>query len=112
MAQPTEPKTVTVYQDENGKEPFTDWLNDLRDQKGRRAILKRIGRLEQGLYGDCEPVGEGVSELRIFLGPGYRVYLGEEGDNIVVLLSGGDKGSQDRDIKAAKEFWKEYKDHG
>jgi putative addiction module killer protein len=64
------------------------------------------------LYGDCEPVGEGVSELRIFLGPGYRVYFGEEGDNIVVLLSGGDKGSQDKDIKAAMDFWKEYKDHG
>ncbi|HOO82863.1 MAG TPA: type II toxin-antitoxin system RelE/ParE family toxin [Alphaproteobacteria bacterium] len=112
MAQPTEPKTVMVYQDENGKEPFTDWLNGLRDQKGRRAILKRIGRLELGLYGDCEPVGEGVLELRIFLGPGYRVYFGEDGDNIVVLLSGGDKGSQDRDIKTAKEFWKEYKDHG
>lgn len=111
MVQIVEPKQVIVYQDENGKEPFTDWLNDLRDQKGRRVILKRIGRLEQGLYGDCEPVGEGVSELRIFLGPGYRVYFGEEDGHIVVLLCGGDKGSQDRDIKVAKEYWKEYKAH-
>lgn len=112
MAQATEPKRVIVYHDASGKEPFTDWLHGLRDPKGRRAILKRIGRLEQGLYGDCEPVGEGVSELRLFIGPGYRVYFGEEADHIVVLLCGGDKSSQDRDIKAAKVYWKEYKAHG
>ncbi|MEZ5814401.1 MAG: type II toxin-antitoxin system RelE/ParE family toxin [Alphaproteobacteria bacterium] len=91
MVQATEPKQVIVYQDESGKEPFTDWLNDLRDQKGRRAVLKRVGRLEHGLYGDCKPVGEGVSELRIFVGPGYRVYFGEEDGHIVVLLCGGDE---------------------
>ena len=84
----------------------------LRDQKGRRFILRRISRLEQGLYGDCRPVGEGVLELRIFFGPGYRVYFGEEASRIVILLYGGDKDSQDRDIEAAKEYWKEYKDHG
>lgn len=106
------PKRVRVYQDASGKEPFTDWLNGLRDQKARRAILQRIGRLEQGLYGDCEPVGDGVLELRMFLGPGYRVYFGEDGDTVVVLLCGGDKGSQNRDIKAAKDYWKEYKNHG
>lgn len=84
----------------------------LRDQKGRRAILKRVGRLEYGLYGDCEPVGEGVSELRLFIGPGYRVYFGEEADHIIVLLCGGDKSTQDKDIKTAKEYWKEYKSNG
>lgn len=112
MVRPAEPKKVIVFQDEKGREPFTDWFNDLKDQKGRRAILKRIGRLEYGLYGDCEPVGEGVSELRLFIGPGYRVYFGEEGGQVVVLLCGGDKGTQGRDIKAAKAFWKEYKAHG
>jgi len=112
MTRDATPKKVIVYQDENGKEPFTDWLNDLRDQNGRRAIIKRIGRLEHGLYGNCESVGEGVSELRIFLGPGYRVYFGEEVGRIVVLLCGGDKGSQNKDIKAAKAYWKEYKAHG
>jgi putative addiction module killer protein len=71
-----------------------------------------VRRLESGLYGDCEPVGEGVSELRMFFGPGYRVYFGEDGDDIVILLCGGDKSSQRRDIKAAKAYWKEYKDHG
>ncbi|MCB9983653.1 MAG: type II toxin-antitoxin system RelE/ParE family toxin [Rhodospirillales bacterium] len=112
MVHATEPKTVTVYNDENGREPFSEWLETLRDQKGRRAILKRVGRLEYGLYGDCEPVGEGVSELRLFIGPGYRVYFGEEADHIIVLLCGGDKSTQDKDIKTAKEYWKEYKSNG
>jgi putative addiction module killer protein len=112
MAQPTEPKIVLAYQDAGGHEPFTEWLNALRDPKGRRAILRRIDRLGQGLYGDCEPVGEGVSELRVFLGPGYRVYFGEDAGHIVILLCGGDKDTQARDIKAAKDYWKEYKSHG
>ncbi|KXK36340.1 MAG: addiction module killer protein [Nitrosomonas europaea] len=112
MVQATEPKTVIIYQDDKGKELFTEWLDGLRDQRGRRFILRRIGKLEQGLYGDCRPVGEGVSELRIFFGPGYRVYFGEEAGHMVILLCGGDKDSQDRDIQAAKAYWKEYKDHG
>ncbi len=74
--------------------------------------MKRIGRLEYGLYGDCESVGDGVSELRIFLGPGYRVYFAEEVRHIVVLLCGGDKSTQDKDIKTAKTYWKEYKANG
>lgn len=110
--QPTGPKTVIVYQDAGGKEPLTEWLHGLRDQKGRRSILTRVGRLEQGLFGDCRSVGEGVSELRIFFGPGYRIYFGEETGCIVVLLCGGDKSTQERDIQAAKAYWKEYKDHG
>lgn len=105
------PRKVIVYQNESGKEPFTDWLNGLRDKRGRRAILKRIGRLEHGLYGDCEPVGESVSELRLFIGLGYRVYFGEQDGHGVVLLCGGDKGSQHKDIKTAKAYWKEYKAH-
>jgi putative addiction module killer protein len=112
MTRGVEPKTVLVYQDTNGREPFTAWLNSLRDQKGRRIILQRIGRLEQGLYGDCESVGEGVLELRIFFGPGYRVYFGEEANQLVILLIGGDKGTQTRDIKTAKAYWKEYQTHG
>lgn len=112
MAASTKPKTVLIYQDANGREPFTEWLDGLRDPKGRRVVLQRIGRLEQGLYGDCRPVGEGVSELRIFLGPGYRVYFGEEAGQIVILLCGGHKDTQTRDIKTAREFWKEYKAHG
>jgi putative addiction module killer protein len=111
MANATQPKQIIVFRDGNGHEPFSDWLDGLRDAKGRRAVLQRIGRLEYGLYGDCKPVGEGVSELRIFLGAGYRVYFGEEDGRIVVLLCGGDKGSQEKDIKAAKAYWKEHKAH-
>ena len=105
------PKRVLVYADANHKEPFTDWLNELRDIMGRKRILARVARLEQGNYGDCEPVGEGVRELRLFFGPGYRVYFGEDANSIVVLLCGGDKASQNQDIKQAKAYWKEYLDY-
>jgi putative addiction module killer protein len=105
------PKRVVAYMTVNGKEPFTDWLNDLRDVIGRKRILARISRLQDGNYGDCEPVGEGVSELRMFFGGGYRVYIGERGDNLVILLCGGDKDSQDRDIEQAKAYWQEYLNH-
>ena len=111
MAQATKPKKVIVYQDASGKEPFTNWLNGLRDQKGRKAILKRIGRLEHGLYGDCEPVGKSLFELRLFISPGHRVYFGEEDTHIVIFLCGSDKDSQDRNIKTAKVYWKGYKAH-
>lgn len=109
LAKDATPREVIVYADEHDKEPFTEWLNGLRDAMGRKRILARVGRLEQGNLGDCSPVGEGVSELRIFFGPGYRVYFGEHGATIVVLLFGGDKDTQKRDIKAAKQYWKEYK---
>ncbi len=91
---------------------FQSGLKELKDLKGKERIGTRIRRLGEGLYGDCEPVGEGVSELRMFFGLGYRVYFGEEADNIVILLCGGDKSSQKEDIKTAQRYWKEYKDHG
>lgn len=102
------PKEVISYADVNGREPFTEWLYGLRDSEGRRRILIRMQRLKKGIYGDCESVGEGVTELRMFFGPGYRVYLGEHGNKIVVLL-GGDKDSQRNDIQRAKDYWKEYR---
>lgn len=108
MTRVVEPKRVIAYVDEQGGEPFTEWITGLRDIKGRQRILARVGRLEHGNYGDCEPVGEGVSELRMFFGPGYRIYIGEEGRNIVVLLCGGDKSTQTRDIETAKTYWKEH----
>ena len=106
-----EPKTVIVYRNPAGNEPFTDWLNSLRDPTTRRRILKRLLRLEQGHYGDFKPVGAGVNELRFFFGAGYRVYYGEDGDTLVVLLSGGEKDSQRRDIQQAQAYWQEYKSH-
>jgi putative addiction module killer protein len=103
------PKQIVFYADEDGNEPFQVWIDNLRDQQGRRRIISRLFRVQQGNYGDVEPIGEGLSELRLFFGPGYRVYFGEDAGNIVVILCGGDKASQDRDIEAAKDYWKEYK---
>ena len=111
MTDATTPKQVIVYAKENGKEPFTEWLYGLRDVMGRKRILARVSRLQQGNYGDCEPVGEGVSELRLFFGPGYRVYFGEHDNAIVVLLCGGDKDRQSKDIQQAKAYWQEYLSH-
>ena len=111
MTDATTPKRVIVYANESEEEPFTEWLYGLRDIIGRRRILARVSRLQQGNYGGCEPVGEGVSELRLFFGSGYRVYFGEQGNDIVVLLCGGDKGSQSKDIQQAKAYWKEYLSH-
>lgn len=111
MGQAVEPKKVIYFQDEKGTEPFTVWLHALRDGVGRRKILDRINRLEQGNYGDCKPVGGGVSELRIDFGPAYRVYFIEPEKNLVVILCGGIKNEQPRDIKTAKFYQKEYKDN-
>lgn len=105
------PKQVIVYAKESGKEPFTEWLYNLRDATVRKRILARVSRLQHGNYGDCEPVGEGVSELRLFFGSGYRVYFGEQNNRIVVLLCGGDKGSQSKDIEQAKTYWQEHLNH-
>lgn len=111
MANANNPKTVIVYRNEADNEPFTDWLNSLRDPTTRRRILKRLIRVEHGHYGDSKAVGGGVNELRFFFGSGYRIYFGEDGDKIVVLLCGGDKDSQSRDIRQAQMYWKEYLNH-
>lgn len=106
-----EPKQVFFYADADGNEPFQLWIDALRDKQGRRRILNRLSRLQQGNYGDVEPIGEGLSELRMFFGPGYRVYFGEDAGNIVIILCGGDKASQARDIENARTNWQEYKTH-
>jgi putative addiction module killer protein len=80
---------------------FAEWIDGLRDTQGRARILARIERLAAGLPGDVKPIGEGVSELRIDCGPGYRVYFKKQGREIIILLAGGDKSTQSRDIKTA-----------
>jgi putative addiction module killer protein len=85
-------------------EVFSKWLRELRDRQARARIQTRIDRLQLGLAGDVKPVGEGVSELRIDYGPGYRVYFTQRGREMVILLAGGDKRTQDRDIKTALEL--------
>ena len=82
-------------------ETFDVWYAGLRDRQGARRIQARIDRVSDGNFGDCEPVGEGVSEMRIHFGPGYRVYFARRGSDVVILLAGGDKSSQGKDIKAA-----------
>jgi putative addiction module killer protein len=85
-------------------EVFSKWLRELRDRQARARIQTRIDRLQLGLAGDVKPVGEGVSELRIDYGPGYRVYFIRRGRELVILLAGGDKRTQNRDIKTAMEL--------
>ncbi|WP_229682983.1 type II toxin-antitoxin system RelE/ParE family toxin [Alloalcanivorax dieselolei] len=89
---------------------FDDWLQRLRDKQGKAKINARIRRLSLGNPGDIEPVGSGISELRIHYGPGYRVYLMARGLEIIVLLVGGDKKTQSKDIKAAKALAKQYQE--
>jgi putative addiction module killer protein len=99
------PKEVVAFRAKDGQVPFEDWLNDLKD---KRAVA-RLARVRLGNLGDCRAVGEGVSGLRVDYGPGYRVYLGQKGRTLVVLHCGGDKRTQDRDIRLAKQYWHEFK---
>jgi putative addiction module killer protein len=89
--------------------PVTDWLHALRDIRARAQIEVRLRRVLAGNFGDCKSVGEGVSELRIDLGAGYRVYYAKHGQTLVILLCGGDKGSQQNDFADAKAYWADWK---
>ena len=90
--------------------PFADWLTSLKDGRTVGIIRARLNRVRLGNLGDCKSVGGGVEELRIDFGPGYRVYYGRRGQLVVVLLCGGDKSTQARDILTAQKYWKEYLD--
>jgi putative addiction module killer protein len=83
-------------------ETFAEWLRGLRDTRARERIAQRLVRLQSGLFGDVKSVGRGLSELRVDHGPGYRVYFIKRGNDLIVLLCGGDKSTQSRDINAAK----------
>jgi putative addiction module killer protein len=100
---------LEIYQDENGKEPFNEWLYSIKDIKTQARIDNRLERLRVGNFGDCRTLSGGIFELRLHFGPGYRIYYGRLGNEIVVLLIGGDKSNQVRDIKKAQQYWEDYK---
>jgi putative addiction module killer protein len=104
------PREVQVFVLPDGKSPFDEWIEGLKDRTGRAKIQTRLDRVAEGNLGDHGAVGEGVSELRIDFGPGYRVYYAETGPTIVLLLIGGDKSTQQKDIKVAKEYWRSFKE--
>jgi putative addiction module killer protein len=103
-------KQVGEFKTAKGVNYYREWLDSLKDLKGKAQIQARVKRLSAGNFGDCKPVGDGVHELRIDFGPGYRVYFGEHERRIVILLCGGNKGSQSRDIRLARRLWKEAKE--
>lgn len=90
---------------------FAAWQRNLKDDVVKAHVLRRLANAELGNFGDCEPVGEGVSEMRIHHGPGYRVYFTRRGATVYVLLCGGNKASQKRDIKKARSMAKEFEGH-
>ena|SRR2546427_321930 len=107
MREATE-RELEIYVTEEGRAPFTEWFDSLRDIRGRVKIRTRLNRIRLGNFGDSTSVGEGVEELRIDFGPGYRVYYGQAGLKVVLLLCGGDKSTQTQDILQAKRYWKDY----
>lgn len=104
-----QPRELQIYFTAEGKAPYTEWLESLQDLGAVAQVERRLARIRVGLLGDCKALGEGVHELRIDVGPGYRIYFGQIGKDIVLLLCGGEKGSQAADIKKAKKYWADYK---
>ena len=103
---------IRIYTDAKGHKPFDAWLLDLRGVKARATIRARLERVRAGNFGDCKPVRDGVQELRIDLGPGYRVYLSRQGAVLVLLLCGSDKSDQDRAIRQAIDYLNDWKERG
>jgi len=102
---------IQYYRDPNGRQPFIEWLfKSIQDRNTRNRVERRLKRLEDGNFGDCQSVGGGVFELRLHFGPGYRIYFGQIDNRLILLLCGGDKTSQQRDIEFAKSYLIEYKE--
>ena len=107
-------RIIRNYITPSGAIPFEEWMSGLKDPVTRYRIKTRLDRVEKGNYGDHRSVGDGVWELKFDFGSGYRLYFVEEGDVSVILLCGGDKSTQTKDIKTAKMYWQELleKNHG
>jgi putative addiction module killer protein len=102
------PRELRFFETEEGRAPVKDWLDAREDTEEYGAIMVRLERVRQGTFGDHRSLGGGVSELRIDFGLGYRVYYGQHGRELAILLVVGSKQSQDRDIKTAKQYWKNF----
>jgi len=100
---------VEEYQTVDGRSPFSDWIENLQDRHARVRVRVRVDRLSLGNFGDARSLGDSLHELRIDHGPGYRVYFGQAGERIVLLLCGGTKRTQSRDIELAREYWRDYR---
>ncbi len=103
-------KELRIYRTKEGKEPFAEWLSSLKDKMAQAQIKNRLNRLMFGNYGDCKSVGEGIYELRIHMSPGFRIYFVEQATTIVLLLIGGNKQTQTKDIQKAKDYWNEFRE--
>lgn len=104
----TFPYEIEYFVSNTGKKPFKEWLDGLKDVTGRAKIRVQLDRVRLGNLGNGRSVGEGVCELKIDFGPGYRLYFALAGNRLVLLLLGGDKSTQTRDIVRAKKYWQEY----
>ena len=103
------PREIRYYKTIGRKVPYWIWFSSLGDEKIKNIIRTRLDRVSLGNFGDSMSIGHGIFELRINGGPGYRIYFGMDGIKLVILLCGGDKGSQARDIKMAQDFWTDYR---
>ena len=111
MVSRSQVKFIKVYRTPTGRVAFTDWVNSLKSKTVRHRLEERLVRLANGHFGDCKSVGEGVFELRLFFSAGFRVYFAEYRQSIILLLCGGDKSTQTRDIQKAKAYWKQFKEN-
>jgi putative addiction module killer protein len=101
------PKELEIYETADGRAPFSEWM-DMQREPALGKVMARLQRVKLGNLGDHHGVGEGVYELRIDFGPGYRVYFGKDGKRLIILLIGGTKKTQKRDIETAKRYWSDY----
>ncbi len=102
---------IKLYKNEQGKEPFNEWFDSIKDIQTMSRIDARLERLRLGNFGDFRNLRQGLIELRLHFGSGYRIYCGRDGRKVVVLLAGGDKGSQSKDIQNAQYYWADYKNN-
>jgi putative addiction module killer protein len=102
-------RVTKYYVTPNGKAPFKKWLDSLKDLRGRKLIQVKIDRLRVGNFSQCVSIGQGVSEARVFHGPGYRIYFGLHKGSLILLLMGGDKSSQESDIRKSLVYWEDFK---